>query len=45
MSLGTILLWGGIGGLVLFAVIGIVAWRVLSKRGKKLLRAIEEEYV
>ena len=44
MELGELLLYGGIAGFVLFALAGLVCWRVLRKKGQDLLRAIETEY-
>ena len=44
MTLGKILLFGGLGGLVLFALIGFIAWKIQRRRGEKLLRAIQDEY-
>lgn len=44
MTLGKILLLGGLGGLVLFTLIGLIAWKIQRRRGEKLLRAIRDEY-
>ena len=44
MSTGTLLFYGGIAGIVIFSIVGIVTFVLLRGRGKKLLRAIQEEY-
>ena len=44
MEMGALLLYGGIAGFVLFALAGLVCWRVLRKKGRALLQAIETEY-
>lgn len=44
MSLGTILLWCGLGGAALSLVAGAVCWLLLRRKGRELLHAIEREY-
>ncbi len=44
MELGELMFYGGIAGFVLFALIGLVCWLVLRRKGKNLLHAIETEY-
>lgn len=44
ISAGMLLFWGGVAGVVAFSLIGIVAFVLLRRRGRVLLRAIEEEY-
>mgnify|MGYP005814967105 FL=1 len=44
VQLGALLLYGGLAGVVLFALAGLICWRVLRKKGRALLHAIETEY-
>lgn len=44
ISVGTLLFWGGVAGAAVFTLAGIIAFAVLRRKGKALLRAIEEEY-
>lgn len=44
MNLETILFWGGLAGMGVFAAIGVLAWVVLRHKKRKLLRLIETEY-
>ena len=44
VSTGTLLFWGGIAGAAVFSLAGIIAFVLLRRKGKALLRAIEEEY-
>lgn len=44
ISAGMLLLWGGIAGAVAFSLVGIVAFVLLRRKGRALLRTIEEEY-
>ena len=44
MSTSTILMLSGGGGLLVFALAGIISWSVLRKKGKALLHAIVREY-
>ena len=43
-TLGPVLFWGGIGGLILFSLAGLICWLRLRKKGRELLHAIEREY-
>lgn len=44
ISLGSLLLWGGLAGLVLCSAAGLICWLVLRKKGRVLLQAIQTEY-
>lgn len=41
---GTLLMWGGVVGLVLFAIAGVVCWGVLRKKRQRLLHMIQQDY-
>ena len=44
ISVGMLLFWGGVAGAVAFSLTGIVAFVLLRRKGRTLLRTIEEEY-
>ena len=44
ISVGTLLLWGGLAGLAIFTLAGVICWLVLRRKGRGLLHAIEREY-
>ncbi len=44
MTLGRILQTAGLAGLILFSAGGLIAFFVLRRKGRKLLKVIEEEY-
>lgn len=44
MTVGEIMLYGGIGGTAVFGILFFVLWGVFEKKKKKLRQEIEEEY-